>query len=199
MRGGRIKVTPSHIRGGNRFVTVTAPQQRRIDAVNTGNQKHMILRMTPTHVQHEVKKNTVWRNIWNSIKNGVNFVSPVVTKHVGPAVQRGAELLTQQAINAIANEYGATNPSYNLSNGVSHLKKGKGKKLFNNDVFNTGSHKQHTRQRRLSARGLTLTIKEDQNHMAQNQWMRRPRCSRRRAAPALVCRMRCGVRRCRRS
>ena len=99
----------------------------------------MILSMTPNQVQKEIKKNSLWKKIWQSLKSGYDFVSPAVSKHLGPAIKRGAEVLTQQAVNTIADQWGEAHPSYNLSQGTAHLK-GKGKALFNHAAYNTGAN-----------------------------------------------------------
>ena len=134
MCGGSVKLTKSHLSGGSRF-NVTKTQANRIDNVHHGRQGHTRLKLTDSHIKHEVKNNSMWRKIWNAMKSGADYVTP----YVAPVAKHGSEMLMKQAANTLAKEFDSRiEPGVHLTAGLSHLKKGKGNRIYNSAAFNNG-------------------------------------------------------------
>lgn len=167
MHGGAIKVRPHHLllNGGSRGEShasgsrsaVTAPQHRRIENVSRGDQGSMTLTMSPAQVQHNVKNNSVWRNIWNRIKKGAthvgntlidvagNEVTKQYQKKIQPHLAKATKSLVKNGIKYVRKRVlgkGARKYQHEVFNNMSSNGDAQNG-LYNHDVFNTGSRNKH--------------------------------------------------------
>ena len=160
MQGGAIKVRKNHLAftGGRSGTSsgsrmdVNATQHRRIGNVASGEQQQMTLKLTPSHVKHEVKNNSLWRAIWDKVKSAGNHVGhqllPVIAdtatkqyqKKIHPHLVKATKRLVKAGMKQVRKRiigHGAPNYEHEVFNNGSH----KGNpvyELYNNEVDNNG-------------------------------------------------------------
>lgn len=143
MQGGAIKVRKNHLAftggrsgqsSGSRM-DVNATQHRRISNVANGEQQQMTLKLTPSHVKHEVKNNSLWRAIWDKVKSAGNHVGhqllPVIADTAAKQYQKKIHPHLVKATKRL------------VKAGIKNVRKriiGHGAQKYEHEVFNNGTH-----------------------------------------------------------
>jgi hypothetical protein len=149
IKGGSVKITSHHLKGGSRF-NVTQTQANRIDSVNSRHQGHMNLKLTPSHIKHEVKHTGIFKRLWEAIKKGATHLEP----YVKPTAKKALDMLATQALSTVMkNVDSRIEPRTHLTDALSHLKQGKGNGIFGHDAYNT-----LTERRRPKKSGVYNTV-----------------------------------------
>ena len=165
MQGGAIKVRNHHLvfsggrneRSSGSRMDVNATQHRRINNVATGAQNQMTLKLTPSHVKHEVKNNSLWRAIWNKVKSAGNHVGhqllPVIAdtatkqyqRKIHPHLVKATKKLVKAGIKYVRKRiigHSVTNYQHEVFNNGTH-KGNHVHEVYNNEVDNHGFNNPH--------------------------------------------------------